>query len=220
MKPIVLLSSFLFSSVLWSQSSLHLTLKSCSEEWAAPYRSELKIADTLYSYVTTDFKGKAKLKSLPLGTYTLRYVNDIGRYQEKAIEIKGKGKIEITICTDSIEYETTRINPVILRLENGDSLKLKMWSFGCFHRMQDSLYVHKENNQYFLSWDNEHIEMSHKDIEFFASFEYQMRMVQGGGCTTTDSYDLTYKGEQFFSMDGGCHWNGIQKLQSYFKKKE
>jgi hypothetical protein len=108
---------------------------------------------------------------------------------------------------------TESIVPFIDQLKNGEQFTLHFASDGCFHNEKDKIVFQKEQNAYYVIYQNQKKKLDIATIEHIQNFEKELDKQGDMGCTTVDKYLLIYKDSQRIVTDGSCAWNGYGKLK-------
>jgi hypothetical protein len=108
---------------------------------------------------------------------------------------------------------TESIVPFIDQLKNGEQFTLHFASDGCFHHEKDKIVFQKEQNSYYVIFQNNKKKLDIATIEHIQKFEKELDKQGDMGCTTVDKYLLIYKESQRIVTDGSCAWNGYIKLK-------
>lgn len=101
---------------------------------------------------------------------------------------------------------------IIESLENGESYSIEITSVGCFNGTRQTITISKENDILKASFQDTVKVLSDLDVEAFKTFEFQLQTLEMGGCTTVDTYVVSYRNQTFSTSDGTCSWNGGKKL--------
>jgi len=101
-------------------------------------------------------------------------------------------------------------------LQNGESYSIEITSIGCFNGSRQTLTVSKDADIISAHLKENTKELTGADIQKFIDFEHQLRALKMGGCTTVDTYVLSYQGETFRTSDGTCSWHGYRKIINIF----
>ncbi len=115
--------------------------------------------------------------------------------------------------TSSNNQETTSI---IESLQNGENYSIEITSLGCFHGSRQMVIISKEVDIITAQLGETSINLTSSDIETLNRFEIELRALQIGGCTTIDTYVLSYQGQTFRTSDGTCNWFGYRKIIKMF----
>ncbi len=101
-------------------------------------------------------------------------------------------------------------------LQNGESYTIEITSVGCFHGTRQTVIISKEADVFTAQLGENTINLTSSDIDTLKRFEIELRAVQIGGCTTVDTYVLSYQGQTFRTSDGTCSWFGYREIMKLF----
>lgn len=135
---------------------------------------------------------------------------------EKSIEIPisvvSDSTYSIEICLDSLDFSKERLTPIISKLKIGESYSIHMSSQGCFHSGEDELILKRESvDEYSAKYNDSSYHISIQQLKFIKIFEFEIRYLSFG-CTTEDTYTITYKNKSKEYVDGSCEWHGFDIL--------
>lgn len=102
----------------------------------------------------------------------------------------------------------------IERLATNESFSIILDSQGCFNSYQDTIVIERKEDKYFFNSNNQHKELSQKDIELINSFEIELNKLKPGSCTTINTYTIKYKDEITKIVDSNCFFIGIELLKN------
>lgn len=98
-------------------------------------------------------------------------------------------------------------------LQNDEKFTIHFSSKGCFHNTKEMLTFQKEDNNYYVIFQEKRKKLDSVTLENIRNFEKELLLQQDNGCTTVDNYLLIYKDTQRIITDGSCKWNGYHKLK-------
>jgi hypothetical protein len=182
------------------------------------YLPELKILKDGKEFRTLHPQSEHKqvLKDLHLGTYTFVYKTIFDKEEQVRIDITEQKKYSVDLYIDYFDYSKETYTPIIDRLKENDSCTIFISSQGCFHFSKDTLVIRRNKDLYTMNWSGKFKILSVADVEKIRHFEMELKHMMDDGCTTTDTYLITYHGEPaLFISDGSCNWNG-----RYYLKKD
>ena len=199
-----------------AQTTLDIFIDNCQKEGGFPYLQELKIYkdQELVKTLNPGFDGLQTLPNLPYGSYVLKYQSIFGKTEQVSIQLSEEKQYELTICTDYLDYTATTYLAIIDQLQEGENYTINFASQGCFHSYDRNIVIYKKDKQYYLQYKKEKRKLNKKEIDALRNFEIELYYIQdaNGGCTTTDSYTLTYQGTTRTAKDRGCAWSGFYTL--------
>lgn len=153
-----------------------------------------------------------EVKNLEKGNYTIIYESMFDKVIEMSFEVEEYKKYEVDLCTNIIDYSKEPFNPRINQLKSNESFKIIFSSQGCFHSDERELIISRKRKKYFLEYEGNLKQLSKEEIKMIANFEIELSHAQEGGCTTTETYNIQFKGKNDFYLDGKCSWNGLYYL--------
>lgn len=214
---LLLLLSFLFLENAHTQATLDIFIDNCQAEGGLSYLQELNIYkdQELVHTLKPGFDYVQTLSSLPYGNYIVEYQSVFEKTEQASIQLSEKKQYELTICKDYLDYAASTYQPIIDQLQEGEQYSIAFASQGCFHFRERNLVIYRKQHQYYLHYKKEKRALNKEEIEALRKFEIELHYIQAttGGCTTTDSYTLTYKDTTSTAKDRGCAWGGFYKLQ-------
>jgi hypothetical protein len=77
---------------------------------------------------------------------------------------------------------------------------------------RDSLKISKRGGLFYAIHGSKEKALLEKDLKAIKEFEQQTRLIGGGGCTTVDTYLISYNGRQQEITDESCNWEGFYLL--------
>lgn len=181
---------------------------------------ELFKNETFVKSDTIEFSREAKFENLPYGKYKVKFETIYDRQESIEFEIESENQ-EITLCIDKIDYGQTESDLFIDKLKPDESLKIDFKTFGCFHFENSGLEIIRKNDQYLAILDKTEIVLSTAQLELVREFEIELREIQSGWCTTSDTYNLSVNGnsESMELIDESCSWRGFNNLLEKLKLK-
>ena len=200
-----------------AQSTLQVNVQDCRHESIHAFLSNFKVFrnDSLLKDVNLSYQNNYTLKNLEFGKYKIEYETIFDKTARVFIELTERKEYSIVLCTDYLEHDSGVFQPFVDQLKNGESYTIQVSSQGCFHRSDEVLIINKKQDSYHLSFGNIKKLLNEGDMESIRNFESQLRHMESFGCTSTDSYTLTYKKETVTISDGSCSWSGF-----YYLKKQ
>ncbi|MGH1385302.1 hypothetical protein [Kordia sp.] len=118
---------------------------------------------------------------------------------------------------DSATTKTSKtIVPFIDTLQDGEQFTIHYSSTGCFHNTKETMTFQRENNTYYVIFNGEKKELDSNFLKKTRTFEKQLARQGNYGCTTVDSYLVTYNNVERIANDGSCSWNGYRRLKKLF----
>lgn len=174
---------------------------------------QLYKTETFVKGDTIEFSRGAKFENLAYGKYTVKFKSIYDRQEKVEFEIESENQ-EITLCIDKIDYEITESNLLIDQLKPNETLKIDFKTFGCFHFEESGLEIIRKDKEYLAILDKTEIVLSTAQLELVREFEIELREIQTGWCTTSDTYNLTITGnsEGTELVDESCSWRGFNNL--------
>lgn len=162
---------------------------------------------------TIEFSRGAKFEDLPYGKYSVKFESIYDRDEKIEFEIESKNQ-KITLCIDRLNYGFAGSNLLIDQLKPNQSLKIDFVTFGCFNSEKSGLEIIRKNEQYLALLNKTEIVLNEAQVKLVREFEIELREVQTGWCTTSDTYTLTLSGnsERTVIVDKSCSWRGFDNL--------
>jgi hypothetical protein len=220
--PIKMTLIFLFVLISFcvhasKKAELTINISDCRDPKDFTYLSEVKVLKNEKEYKTLkpQHESKQVLKDLELGTYTLVYKSLFDKEESLRVEISEYKKYSTTLCTNFIDYSKERYKPIIDQIQENEFYTVIMLSEGCFHSSEDTVIIKRDKNIYTISWAEKSKVLTKADVEAIRHFEMELVNMGGGGCTTSETYTITYNGTTTTNFDRSCRWWGI----SYLKKQ-
>ena len=136
-----------------------------------------------------------------------------GKQEKLNVSVSESKKYSIDLCLDFIDHSKDNYIPVIDRLQENESFEIKMDSHGCFHHSQEKITIRRLQNEFSITWGEETKTLTQSDIEAVRKFEIELNYMKDAGCTTADTYVVTYNKESKKITDGSCSWKGYQYLR-------
>ncbi len=154
------------------------------------------------------------IPDLKEGNYYLLFPNTHNKISRVNFEINYDiDTTQLTLCTNRYNNNEANHIPIISQLREGESYSIKIESIGCFHTWPDSIQIERINHKYYRTYRNNKKELTSKEYEHIQRFEMEFNLFdRRGGCTTTDTYTLTYNGQTLTYKDASCEWNGYNHL--------
>lgn len=121
-------------------------------------------------------------------------------------------KYEVDLCTNIIDYSKEPFKPRINQLKSNESFKIIFSSQGCFHSDERELIISRKRKKYFLEYEGKSKRLSKKELKLVEHFEIELLFIKEDYCTTSDIYNIQFKGKNDFYLDGSCKWNGLYYL--------
>ncbi len=112
----------------------------------------------------------------------------------------------------SIAHKSTYVT-IFDQLQDKEQLHINFTSTGCFHSVKEIMTIEKENDVYYVVFKESRKMLTSIDIKAIQKFEKGLTRAHDYGCTTIDTYLITYDGRQQMISDGGCRWNGYYDLK-------
>lgn len=153
-----------------------------------------------------------EVKNLEKGTYTIIYESMFSKVIEMPFKVEEYKKYEVDLCTNIIDYSKEPFKPRINQLKSNESFKIIFSSQGCFHSDERELIISRKRKKYFLEYEGKLKQLSEEELKMIAHFEIELSHAQEGGCTTTETYNIQFKGKNDFYLDGKCNWHGLYHL--------
>ena len=180
------------------------------------YLNEFKLYkdDVLIRTVSPDYKSKQIIQLKVLGKYRIEYKTIFDRTESIFIDITTDKKHTVELCLDYFNYKSDPYVPIISRLQNGENYTIEIESRGCFHYSKDTIVVLNKTGEFYVVYGGNEKKLSESGIKAIKRFEIELNHMQSEGCTTVDTYILTYKNESMVLFDGGCKWHGGGYLKS------
>lgn len=180
---------------------------------AIPAVTLLKDTDTLKT-VSPEFPSTDLwLGRYERGSYKLTYRNIFGQTVSQSIKATGAAIDTIVLYVDKADFLGEASCLIVDRLGDGECFTIKYSSIGCFHLRDDSLTFSKKEGKLIARYKTRELYLSKKQIEAVREFEKQTKLIGGAGCTTVDSYQISYKKEISEFRDGSCKWHGFRFLK-------
>lgn len=102
--------------------------------------------------------------------------------------------------------------PFIDLLQDGEKFKIEIISLGCFNGSKQTLTIYREATGYTVNYQETIKALSATEISAIRDFEMQLQSLTMGGCSTVDTYKISYGGNSIQVSDGTCSFNGGRKL--------
>jgi len=125
--------------------------------------------------------------------------------------------ILISLFTLATHAQSSQAAPTwIESLEIGDSYDIEITSIGCFGGSRQNVTFIKEGDTISAQLQDKIIQLNEADYQTIIAFENELRNMSMGGCTTVDTYVLSFNGQKFQTSDGTCSWHGYRKVMALF----
>ena len=108
---------------------------------------------------------------------------------------------------DYVEYK-----PLFNKIKNGQEFTINIESSGCFHHSIKRLTIKKSENKYYIEYNSKIKQLTEKQIISIKKFENELKKPLTLGCTTTDTYTITYLKQTQKVTDSSCSWHGFYNL--------
>ena len=251
MKPIIQIILILLSTASFGQTPKNTTIKistgDCRKNEAYSWRTDTIFfyklpEDTLiFKVIPRQYREfPIKLDNVPVAHYKLAFKNNFKQLVIKQISLADQEINSIILCPDNLlEYPQNTLS----KLQDKDTISINFHSPGCFHTTVSKILISKQGDKYFarhydVNWNYitkkkkttmqvysdsllKTVTLTTKNIQDFIRFENEINFVNGGGCTTTDWYDIKGKYLNIKATDGSCSWKGFYYLcKSFFGNKE
>ena len=105
---------------------------------------------------------------------------------------------------------------LIEELQNGESFSIEITSIGCFNGTRQTIQITKKEDIITASLKEKSRVLTTADIEVLKIFEHQLRDLKPGGCSTVDTYVLSFGDSSYHTSDGTCSWHGYRSLLKIF----
>lgn len=154
------------------------------------------------------------IPGLKEGNYYLLFPNKHNTISRVNFDINhDNDSTQLTLCTNRYNNNEADHIPLISQLKEGEFFSIKIESKGCFHTLPDSIQIERVNQRYYRTYRNNKKELTPKEYEHIQRFEMELNLFdRRGGCTTTDTYTLSYKGQTLTYKDASGEWNGYNHL--------
>lgn len=147
------------------------------------------------------------------GNYTIAYKNIFDQEVKQKVFVTGAEVDTILLYSDYVDYSSEAYQPIIDKLQEGDSFTIHYKSVGCEHHEEEHLVFEKRQGVIRARQGNKTTQLTNEQIELIRKVEVQSTLLpEGGGCTTTDYYTFSFEGEKREVTDGGCDWDGFWVL--------
>ncbi|EEI93602.1 hypothetical protein HMPREF0765_0754 [Sphingobacterium spiritivorum ATCC 33300] len=102
----------------------------------------------------------------------------------------------------------------LFAMQEGDRIKLRVVSSGCFQYSIYEIQIIKNKAAYQVQYGDHKKDLTTKQWRSLMKFERELSLLKNntGSCTNVDTYILSAKGRAFIIKDSSCRWGGIQNL--------
>lgn len=166
-----------------------------------------------------NFKDTIKIEKVPIGTYSLEYIDILGNKILKNIKIT-ENPCKLNILTDSINTEKVKTKIPFVNLKNNQSYSIEMKggsvsSYSGYYKI-----CRIENTYYFESFLIRKRILENSEIEAIKKFESELLSIDGKYvCSNTGKNTYTINNGTIKAIeDNTCNWNGWSNLFSNLKK--
>lgn len=120
----------------------------------------------------------------------------------------------LTTILHFCSYSKNLDKSIIKNLKN-DSVKITWKSQGCFRHLSDSLTIKNENSSYFMRYGKKTSKLTEMQVKKLVKFESKLNSIhqRDGGCTTEETYRMTFNGKIKEIKDSRCNWYGWENLK-------
>ncbi len=198
-------------------SSIQVNIKDSRSERSSASVRELKLYrnDSLIRIINPVQRNRHVIDSLRSGNYRIEYTSIFNKTEGVHVKIKKGKKYYVDLFVDYINHELETYNPIINRLQDGESFSIDFSSRGCFHYSTEEMKIRRESDKYFVEYKDKEKILSKDDVEAIRHFEIELNYMNSSGCTTTDTYTIFHRAGLVMIFDGSCRWRGLY----YLKKK-
>ena len=153
-------------------------------------------------------------KNLEFANYRIEYNSIFGKTENYHFKIADNKKQLIELCLDYFNYKAETHVPFIDRLKENENYTIMISSIGDFTggKLEAHIVISKSNNTYFVEFKKNKKKLNQSQIDFIKHFELELINMESYGCSTVDSYLLTYNNEKIQISDGSCAWEGFNVL--------
>jgi len=205
----------------FAKASLDIKIQDC-RNGHLEYLGELKILKDgkIFKTLKPEHDSEQKLTGLDLGVYKLVYRSIFEQQVTQEVKITEEREYNVSLCVNFVDYKKEAYKPIINQLKSGESYEVEMLSRGCFHATEESFKITKDAKGFIVKWGNDSKRLTENDIKAIQRFEIELSLKKGFGCTTVDTYTVTFQGKKQESRDGSCNWDGFIFLhEQLFGKK-
>lgn len=206
-----------FTAQATVKAELTINISDCRNAKEFAYLSELRILKNgkVFKILKPQHENKQVLKGLDFGTYVLVYKSLFNKEENLKVKITESKKYSARLCLNYIDYSKETSKPIIDQLQETDFYTIVISSQGCFHSTKDTLMIKRSKDAYTINWGAKYKTLSPTEIVKIRNFEIELNYMTEAGCTTTDSYIISYNGKSKLINDGSCNWHG-----DYYLKKQ
>lgn len=155
------------------------------------------------------------------GKYQFEYQNFFHQKMIKTLIVDDSKTYNVSINPDYSNYKENLHKSIVGNLKNGDSLQINFETRGCFKTGKDSVILKRVGKEFILKIDRKEIKLQNEGIDFLKRAECELyELPNNGGCTTSDTYTLIFKGKELSFVDSTCNWNAWSNIYEKFIWKE
>lgn len=158
-----------------------------------------------------------KIDSLKKGKYTFEYPDLYGDFIRQEINIEESKTYQINIYPD-ITKKLSKKN-IISSLKNGEDVEIKLESRGCFHSSSIGFHISKKNNQLEIRQEKRSKILNPNQEKYLIDLENRTRLLENGGCTTSERIIFILKNKSDTITDSGCQLHSLSKFLKVLKIK-
>jgi len=85
-------------------------------------------------------------------------------------------------------------------------------SIGCFNQTNENIIISRSAEGYHIEYGKKSKKLTPSELTYIRTFESELLKTVEMGCTTVDTYTLTYNNVKVTKTDGSCNWNGKFQL--------
>ena len=222
----ILIFTFFFSFSVFSQINLSVHLKRSNSENDITF-----IVDTLKI-----FKDEILFRKIPFpdsfalyenvgnGNYKFCYNNLFGEKIENNISLNNTNNIlggqDIELYVD--ELQNPKSNELfMIKLQNGDELKISLKFSGCFNSGSELLTISKNKNHFFVTYKNKKRKLKANSFDVLVKYETELRNLPKVNFVSTSNgfNEISLNGENFSYSEPSFFWNGYETLKKELNLK-
>lgn len=159
-----------------------------------------------------------KIDSIRKGRYSFVYESIFGKEIKEVIQVDDSGIYGISVNPDR---SPERLKNLVIENLKNDRVKWVYNSSGCFHHDDDSIILSNNGNDYFIQYKGQPKKVDEKVWSYFVNTENAMRQIpKNGGCTTIDTYVLSYRGKSDTMIDNTCRFRIWSHLKDYLNNNK
>ena len=219
MKNIIIILSLAILSLAigCTPGSIQVNIEDSRTEYGSATVRELKIYrnDSLIRIINPVQRDRHVIENLKWGNYRIEYKSIFKKPESVYVKIRKGKKYYVNLFVDYINHELETYNPIINRLQDGESYSIDFSSHGCFHYSTEKMKIRRESDKYFVEYKDKEKMLNDEDIEAIQHFEIELNYMNYSGCTTKDTYTIFHRTGFVMVFDGSCRWRGLY----YLKKK-